>query len=220
MPLHLRAGHPLLVTGSFFLYGQKTEELVRMQTTQIRSDAPFDDAIKTHHNRLVNKDSEAVINALYGEFNSLEDDLPNYKARVLSPYNSKDPETQPADEFERSTLASFVQAAQKEDRQQKTSKTRDKVRFADGTPTVGGTSTTNANGKKEFQYIQAVLFQARLPDGLSRWARRTIDNHMSRPDGRRPRLGLSQGGRPGRRRGDQPCRWSRPTTRSTATAPC
>ena len=32
------------------------------------------------------------MNALWGEFDSLEDDLPNYKARVLNPYNIKDRE--------------------------------------------------------------------------------------------------------------------------------
>ena len=112
----------LLVTGSFFLYGRKTEELVRMQTTQ-SARMTVRDAINKHHVRLLGEEKfEAVINALWGEYDSLEDELPNYKARLLNPFNLKDPDKQPADEFERSTLARFVQAAQKEDSVQKGAK--------------------------------------------------------------------------------------------------
>ena len=44
----------LLVTGSFFLYGRKTEELVRMQTTQTAR-MTVRDAINKHHVRLLGR---------------------------------------------------------------------------------------------------------------------------------------------------------------------
>ena len=102
----------LLVSVSFFLYGKKTEELVRMQTTQ-NARAHVDDALNKYHTKLLfMKDFESVINAIWGDSNS-PDEQPKYKARVLSIYNMKDPEKQPADDWERTQLARFVQAAQK-----------------------------------------------------------------------------------------------------------
>ncbi len=176
----------LLVTGSFFLYGRKTEELVRMQTTQ-SARMTVRDAINKHHVRLLGaKEHEAVINALWGEFDSLEEDLPNYKARVLNPFNLKDPDKQPADEFERATLAKFVQAAQKEDGLQKSGKSRDKTRFADGSLRWAQRAKTGANGRKEFQYIQAVQFRPGCLMDCHLGEETHIDNHMSRQtaDGR------------------------------------
>jgi two-component system sensor histidine kinase BarA len=176
----------LLVTGSFFLYGRKTEELVRMQTTQ-SARMTVRDAINKHHVRLLGaKEHEAVINALWGEFDSLEEDLPNYKARVLNPFNLKDPDKQPADEFERATLAKFVQAAQKEDGLQQSGKSRDKTRFADGSLRWAQRAKTGANGRKEFQYIQAVQFRPGCLMDCHLGEETHIDNHMSRQtaDGR------------------------------------
>ena len=176
----------LLVTGSFFLYGRKTEELVRMQTTQ-SARMTVRDAINKHHVRLLGEEKfEAVINALWGEFDSLEEDLPNYKARVLNPFNLKDPDKQPADEFERATLAKFVQAAQKEDGLQKSGKSRDKTRFADGSLRWAQRAKTGANGRKEFQYIQAVQFRPGCLMDCHLGEETHIDNHMSRQtaDGR------------------------------------
>jgi two-component system, NarL family, sensor histidine kinase BarA len=176
----------LLVTGSFFLYGRKTEELVRMQTTQTAR-MTVRDAINKHHIRLLgDKNFEAVMNALWGEIDSLEDDVPNYKARVLNPYKIKDREQQPADEFERATLASFVQAAQKEESLPKPAKSRDKTRFADGTFKWAKREKTNAEKKKEFQYIQAVQFRPGCLMDCHLGEETHIDNHMSRQtaDGR------------------------------------
>ena len=170
----------LLVTGSFFLYGRKTEELVRMQTTQ-SARMTVRDAINKHHVRLLgDKNFEAVMNALWGEIDSLEEDLPNYKARVLNPYNTKDRDKLPADEFERTTLASFVKAAQKEDSQPKTARSRDKTRFADGTLRWVKREKTNAEHKKEFQYIQAVVFRPGCLMDCHLGEETHIDNHLSR----------------------------------------
>ena len=104
----------LLVSVSFFLYGMKTEELVNKQTTA-SARMHVDDALNKYHTKLLfMKDFESVINAIWGESKS-PDDQPRYEARVLSIYNTKDAEKQPRDKWERDALARFVQAAQKND---------------------------------------------------------------------------------------------------------
>ena len=172
----------VLVSGSFFWYGQKTETLVMMQTTQTARMVVGDAISKYHVKFLANEDSEKSIKATWGELDRVGD-FPNYKARLLSPYNTKDPEKLPTDEFERATLASFVQAAQHESGARATAKARDKIHFADGTPMWAQRPT---NGKREFEYIQAVLFQPNCLMACHVGEDTHIDNHMSRqtPDGR------------------------------------
>ena len=63
----------LLVTVSFFLYGKKTEELVLTQTTQ-SARMHVDDALNKYHTKLLfTKDIESVINAIWGESKSPDD---------------------------------------------------------------------------------------------------------------------------------------------------
>jgi signal transduction histidine kinase len=171
----------VLVSGSFFWYGQKTESLVMMQRTQTAR-MLVRDAINKHHVSLLgNRDFEAVINALWGESDTL-DDLPDYKARVLSPFNAKDPAKQPLDDFEREKLAGFVRAAQNEVAARKAGKPRDRVRFTDGTPMWAQRPN---NGKREFEYIQAVLFKPRCLMACHIGEDTHIDDHVLRqtPDG-------------------------------------
>ncbi len=183
----------LLVTVSFFLYGKKTEELVRMQTTQ-NARAHVDDALNKYHTKLLfMKDFESVINAIWGDSNS-PDEQPKYKARVLSVYNMKDSEKQPVDDWERTQLARFVQAAQKNGPARGSGKPGDKpLPNWEQREIIG----TDASGKKEkqFQYIQEVLFDK--PSCLMACHAgedTNFDNHLSRPtaDGKdwvSPKLG-------------------------------
>ena len=187
----------LLVTVSFFLYGKKTEELVRMQTTQ-NARAHVDDALNKYHTKvLFTKDFESVINAIWGDSNS-SDEQPKYKARVLSIYNMKAPEKQPADDWERSQLARFAQAAQKVGPARRSGKPGDKLLPNWEQREIIG---TDAGGKKEkqFQYIQEVLFDK--PSCLTACHAgedTNFDNHLSRPtadgkDWESPKLGDTAG---------------------------
>jgi two-component system sensor histidine kinase BarA len=166
----------LLVSVSFFLYGKKTEELVRMQTTQ-NARMLVDDALHIYHTKLLfMKDFESVINAIWGESKS-PGDVPRYGARVLSIYNLKDQEKQPADVWERSQLARFIQADQKNDPARRTAKATDKSLWMWEKRTING-----KNNKSEFQYIQAVLFDK--PSCLMACHAgedSSFDNHLSRP---------------------------------------
>ncbi len=180
----------LLVTVSFLLYGLKTESLVKKQTTQSARMVVNPTLLNIHYKKLGNEAYEAIYDVLWGGLKPL-DDLPNYDAWVLNPYNTKDPKKQPADEFEKTTLARFLQAASDEEALQKTGKPRDKpYYFANGTPMWA--ETTNKT-KKEHQYIQAVTFKSsclidchsRDSGGLGGQEDSSdhLDNHLMRPAG-------------------------------------
>ena len=147
----------ILVTVSFLLYGLKTETLVKKQTTlSARMHVP--DILKNIHFReLGNKNFESVIDVLWGDLTPL-DDLPNYRARILNPYNAKDPKKQAADDFERNSLKSFVKAAQDEEAFRKSGKPGGQPdKFANGTLVWVDRIMP---GKKEYQYMQAVIFKS------------------------------------------------------------
>ncbi len=175
----------VLVSGSFFWYGQKTESLVMMQQTRAAVER-VNDAVKQHHVKLMsNKDFEKVINALWSDLDS-PDDPSTWKARLVNVYNQKDLDKEPIDEWERMYLMSFVKATQAEPAYLKAGKARDKSHFADGTP-MWYQRQINTKRSREFQYIQAVLFNK--PGCLMDChggEDTPIDNHLSRPtpDGR------------------------------------
>ncbi len=164
----------LLVTVSFFLYGKKTEELVRMQTTQ-NARMHVNDALRQHHfiiKTLYEKPIASYLTELWDEFKPL-DDVPVYKARVLSAYDSSDPNKQPADDFERAQLTRFINDAA----------ARGPVKPGDKfLPLSAQRDINGPKGSKEFKYIQQVLFDR--PGCLMEChagENVAIDNHMSRP---------------------------------------
>ncbi|MGP0068498.1 MAG: ATP-binding protein [Isosphaeraceae bacterium] len=175
----------LLVSGSFFWYGQKTESLVRRQTTQTARMLINPTLLNIHYKSLGNENFAPVLKVLSSDFKPQDDELPNHEAWVLDPYSStdspKDSKKHPPDEFERQTLAKFLQAAQSDAKTRKPGHSPDKAHtFADGTPTWAERIT---NGKKEFQYIQAVFFKSScLMDchGEDNDHIDHIDNHMTR----------------------------------------
>ncbi len=146
----------LLVTVSFLLYGLKTETLVKKQTTQTARMLVNPTLMNIHYKKLGNEDFESIIDVLWGGLRPL-DDMPNSEPRVLNPYNTKDPKKRPADEFEKTTLARFLQAASDEDAMRKAGKPQEKpYYFADGTSMWADRIN---KAEKEYQYIQAVTFK-------------------------------------------------------------
>ena len=166
----------VLVTISFFWYGQKTESLVRKQTTQTARMLVNPTLLNIHYKALGNDLFEPVLKVLVDDLQAL-DDLPNHDAWVLDPDKPTDAKKQPRDEFERAALARFIQAAAT----RKTGHSPDRSHtFADGTP-IWAEQTTD--DKKDYHYIQAVFFKPtclmdchgqRKDDGTVDH----IDNHM------------------------------------------
>ena len=172
----------VLVSGSFFWYGQKTESLVRKQTTQTARMLINPTLLNIHYKSLGNENFTPVLKVLSSDFKPL-DELPNHEAWVLDPYAPPEKKKRAPDEFERQILARFVQAAQAESKVQKAGSSHEKSHaFVDGTPTWTERIT---NGKKEFQYIQAVFFKSSCLMDCHGEDNDHIDNHMTRlaPDG-------------------------------------
>jgi signal transduction histidine kinase len=146
----------VLVSFSFFWYGQKTESLVMKQTTQTAR-MLVRDAIKAKHIKsLGNADFEPIFQVLSDDLKPVED-LPNYEVYVLNPYQRKGEKKQALSDFEATVLAKFVKAANAEDPVQRQGREGGESHtFADGTPMWAEQITAN---KKEFQYIQAVRFR-------------------------------------------------------------
>ncbi len=175
-------GIAVLVTLSFLLYGQKTESLVKKQTTQTARMLVNLSLMNIHYKALGNSNFESIINVLSRDLKPL-DDLPYHRARVLDPYHANDSSKLPEDEFERATLARFMQSAAAVDPARNAEAARDRPGyFADGSPKAVQRVTTNKDNEKEFQYIQAVLFQPScLMDCHGLDENSHIDNHVQKP---------------------------------------
>jgi signal transduction histidine kinase len=156
------AGILVLVTISFYWYGQKTESLVLGQTTQAARTLVTPVLMDLHYKALGNNDFARVIEVLSDDLSPL--DFPKYDAHVLNPYKIKYPDaypsapkTKPVDEFERLALERFLRAATAEGAFQKAGTPRSKAyTFGDGTAMW---DSRVVPGKQKYQYIQAVLFK-------------------------------------------------------------
>jgi signal transduction histidine kinase len=144
----------VLVTLSFYWYGQKTESLVVSQTTLAARTRVDSILKKIHYNASLTPAVAVVFDELSDEFSSV-DDLKGYDYHVLKP-SSDDPKFQPQDDFERAALEKFLQAAANEDAFRKTGKPRRPRAFADGTPIE---TWRPIPSKKRYQYIQAVVIK-------------------------------------------------------------
>ncbi|QEH36636.1 Non-motile and phage-resistance protein [Aquisphaera giovannonii] len=177
----------LLVVISFFIYGVKNESLVKKQMTQTARMLVKQTLMNIHYKKLGNENYELIFDVLWGDLRPL-DEFPNYDTWVLYPYGTKMPsKRQPADDFERATMAKFLQAASDDEAIDKAGKPRDKLYFADGTP-MWADQTLKSD--KKYEYVQAVTFKSScLIDCHSREAgamgaqddEEHLDNHMMRP---------------------------------------
>ena len=81
----------VLVSVSFFWYGQKTESLVRKQTTQTARMLVNPTLLNIHYKSLGNTNFDPILEVLWDDCKPL-DDLPNHEARVLDPYKRHGPQ--------------------------------------------------------------------------------------------------------------------------------
>ncbi len=176
----------VLVTVSFFLYGQQTERLVKRQTDETAR-LLVNDALKNdHYKALGNFNLEGDLNALWGELNPSTDDLPYHQAKVLPANIAKEAGKQPVDAYERATLEGFLKSANAESAAFRSARARiTSHTFADNSPKWVRREINGKSGKKEFQYIQAVLFKSGCLMDCHGKDDTHIDNHLMRlsPDG-------------------------------------
>ena len=153
----------LLVSGSFFWYGQKTESLVRKQTTQTARMLVNPALLNIHYKSLGSTNFATILDTLSSDLRPL-DDLTVQEARVLTPHDTRDSTNQPRDDFERSTLARFIQTTKAEASDRKTDHSSNKARlFVDGSPTWSDRIT---RGKKRVSVHAGRLLPAKLLDVL------------------------------------------------------
>ena len=190
------AGILLLVTGSFYWYGRKTERLVVEQTTLTAQMLVIPTIKDLHTKALGNSDYASVMEALSDDLRPLGS-LPKHEEHIINPYkmevksvstrastkiDGNDSALNRIDDFERAAVARFLKASDAQDSFRKTGIPRPKPdTFADGTPMWDARIVRGEKGK--YQYVQAVLFkpnclQACHPSGGS--DDNQIDNHVMR----------------------------------------
>jgi two-component system, NarL family, sensor histidine kinase BarA len=149
----------VLVSTSFYWYGQKTEKLVQSQTPLIARRLVNPTVVDKHYksDKFVNSDTARMFEQLSHSFKS-QDDLPTYEGYLLNPYNEQPrSDGQPVDDFEKSALGRFLESASKGP----ATNQKKQYTFADGSPME---ASRNVPGKTEFQYLQAVVFKQECID--------------------------------------------------------
>ena len=163
----------LLVSTSFYWYGQKTEKLVIGQTTQTARRLVNPTIVDRHY-----QSQEYVRSETAREFNELsrsfkgQDDLPSFDGYILNSYKLNRDATKPRDEFEKSAIEKFLTSSLKGP----SKGPKKPYTFPDGTPME---ESRILPGKTEFQYIQAVLFKQECIDCHAH-ATRELPNGRSR----------------------------------------
>jgi two-component system, NarL family, sensor histidine kinase BarA len=165
----------VLVSGSFFWYGQKTESLVLNQTTQMARvivPVPLKDL---HVRELGNSNFLSVLEVISSAFKPLKKDLPYYKAKVINPFKLNEEGKEGLDDFERKTVLEFLQSDQ--DRDGKTANAKE--------PGLPSWKQRYTSGRTEYQYIQAVYFESTCLMNCHGKDEKgddvPIDNHLMRP---------------------------------------
>ncbi len=167
----------VLVSGSFFWYGQKTENLVLNQTTQMARLIVPEALYHLHVKELGNSNFLSVLEVISGSFKPLKKDLPYYKAKVMNPFKLKEEGKDGLDKFERDAVLDFLKSQPDRDGDAKTAVAKE--------PGLPKWSHRYTSGRTEYQYIQAVYFESTCLMNCHGKDEKgddvPIDNHLMRP---------------------------------------
>ena len=161
----------VLVTTSFYWYGQKTEKLVIGQTTQTARRLVNPTVVDKHYKSadFVSHETARMFNQLSQSFKG-QDDLPTFDGYILNPYKKGRKDGDPeSDDFEKNALARFMESADKG----LAVGQKKPYTFGDGTSME---ESRILPGKTEFQYIQAVLFKQECIDCHEAHSYRVLPN--------------------------------------------
>jgi two-component system, NarL family, sensor histidine kinase BarA len=150
-------GIAILVTLSFYWYGQKTESLVIGQKHEAARLLASTIVYKVHAKRLATDGLSTLIDELSGDLSPLNNQ-PEYISHLIDPMKPKDPDLQPTDDYEREAMERYLRASVTKARRGKSDEPRRGFTFQDGTPMW---DWRILSAKKQYQYIQAVTFQPR-----------------------------------------------------------
>ncbi len=150
------AGILILVTLSFYIYGQKTEALVVAQNPLSARRLIKPTLMDLHYKEHVDPDFGHVIDGLSADLDR-QGDIPRYGAHIINPNSSHNAELkQPRDSYEAAALKKFEDAAKSEEAMRETGVPLKPLTFANG---VSREEMRNVPGKTEYQYIQAILLK-------------------------------------------------------------
>ena len=185
------AGILVLVSGSFFWYGQKTEQLVLKQTVITAQGQVRPALMNTHYQLLGDNAYGTLIDILWDNLKPVGD-ISAEKPRYLNPYEPQNKAKQGADVFEKLALARFLKSASDEAAFLKVNKPPENLTFADGTQ-MWDKHFVVEDGVEKFKYIEAILFKPaclmachgkKEEAGLDvSGGSDSIDNHAQRPAG-------------------------------------
>jgi two-component system sensor histidine kinase BarA len=149
----------VLVTTSFYWYGQKTEKLVYGQSTQTARRLVNPTVVDQHYksDKFVNSETARTFEQLSHSF-KIQDDLPTFDGYVINPFKP-DPRKngEPVDDFEKNAVARFLESSSKGSALGQ----KKQYTFADGTSMEAARILP---GKTELQYMQAVVFRQECID--------------------------------------------------------
>ncbi|WP_435006829.1 ATP-binding protein [Tundrisphaera lichenicola] len=149
----------LLVSTSFYWYGQKTEKLVIGQTTQTARRLVNPTVVDMHYksDKFVNSETKRKFDEFSHSFKE-QDDLLNFEGYLLDPYKAGRGGSGPRDDYEREALKRFLISAGESG---PSSAIKKPYTFANGSSME---ESRILPGRTEFQYIQAVLFKQECID--------------------------------------------------------
>jgi hypothetical protein len=145
-----------LVSLSFCWYGQKTESLVIGQKTE-GARLLVGPVLQKFHTKklLIGQNTQDLIDEWADDHSSLNEN-PGYDSHLITPFQPRDEEHLPRDDFEAEVVASFLRAAAREGESAHQPMVRRTSAFLDGTPSYRWQIVA---GRKEYQYVEAVLFK-------------------------------------------------------------
>lgn len=153
----------ILVTMSFYFYGQKTEGLVLGQNTQSAKMLVNPVVVNLHARYWVGKEFEPVMDELSQVLAPANDLTPNgsqfsggYEARMFNPFSKNEDSEKPQDSFETRVIERFIRATAERDRSGDKAAIAGLMRFPNGQSVY---EDRILPGKQRYQYMQAVLFQ-------------------------------------------------------------
>jgi signal transduction histidine kinase len=170
----------VLVTLSFYWYGQKTESLVIGQKHEAARLLVNPIVWKFHAKSAALEGLGSLIDELSGE-PSVLNTQPEFESHVVVPWKQNEKAKQPSDEFERAALNEFLRASPNGMAKKRIDEPRRALAYADGTPMW---TWRVVAASKKYQYAQAVPFQARClsschqthADASGKWITPKVDD--------------------------------------------
>jgi signal transduction histidine kinase len=141
-----------LVTLSFYWYGQKTESLVIGQKTEAARVLVGPILQKFHVQKVLSSNNLTDLLDEWADDHSTLNETPGYDSHIIVPFDVRDREHQPRDDFEAEAVARLYRASAAEGQ----AANRRPNASAEGVP---NSTWRIVPGKREYQYVESILLK-------------------------------------------------------------